>query len=318
MATLTIQYDELQQKLEWEREQLKQSLPDDLRNGASKGILLHSCCAPCSGSMIKELVDLGLAVTILWYNPNIHPKKEYEIRKEENLKYAIKLGIPFVDLDYDVEEWYKRAMGLDYEPERGSRCTMCFDMRMERTALYAHENGFHYITTTNATSRWKDVKQVNESGIRAAGKYPDVHFWEYNWQTDQMTQRKYEISASERFYKQEYCGCSFSLRDSNIYRRENGIPPVKIGGEEAGHGPRYFSDPVVDAEEEKQEVVDAFFQSATAPVAFGDERRQMYAERKKCQSVEGTAPAPVAAVGSTAEASLQTDKKISLSALNNW
>ena len=222
MAAVELQYEEIQQKLEREREQLKQSLPEDLRSGTNKGILLHSCCAPCSGSMIKELADLGLAVTILWYNPNIHPKKEYEIRKEENLKYAVKLGIPFVDLDYDVEEWYKRAIGMEYSPERGNRCTMCFDMRMERTALYAHENGFHYITTTNATSRWKDVNQVNESGIRAAAKYPNMHFWEYNWQTDQMTQRKYEISAAEKFYKQEYCGCAYSLRDSNIYRRENG------------------------------------------------------------------------------------------------
>ena len=181
MAALEIQYDEVQARLVREREQLLESLPADLLEG--KGILLHSCCAPCSGSMIKELVDLGVSVTILWYNPNIHPRKEYEIRKEENRKYAIKLAIPFVDLDYDVEEWYKRAEGLEYAPERGERCTMCFDMRMERTALYAHEHGFHYITTTNATSRWKDVKQVNDSGVRAAARYPDVHFWDYNWQT---------------------------------------------------------------------------------------------------------------------------------------
>ena len=123
-----------------------------------------------------------------------------------------------------------------------------------------------------------------------------------------MTARKYEISASERFYKQEYCGCSYSLRDSNIYRRENGIPPVKIGGEEAGQGARYFSDPVADAEEEKQEVVDAFFASATAPVAFGDERRQLYADRKKCQALDGVH-------AQTADAGKQTAL---LTALNNW
>ncbi len=75
--------------------------------------------------MIKELVDLGLKVTILWYNPNIQPKKEYDIRKEENRRYASKLRIPFVDLDYDVNEWYSRASGMEFDPERGRRCTMC-------------------------------------------------------------------------------------------------------------------------------------------------------------------------------------------------
>jgi len=174
-----------------ERLRLKNDLPK------TDKILLHSCCAPCSGSMIKELIDLGIDVTILWYNPNIQPKQEYEIRKEENLKYALKLGIGFVDLDYDVKEWYARVVGMEFEPERGPRCTECFDMRMERTALYAIENGFTYFSTTNATSRWKDVVQVNDSGRKAATRYLDkdnqqlLHFWEYNWQTDRMTQVRY-------------------------------------------------------------------------------------------------------------------------------
>ena len=92
-----------------ERNELINSIPNDITK-----VLLHSCCAPCSGSMIKELVDLGISVTVLWYNPNIHPRSEYEIRKQENLKYAIKLGIDFIDLDYDVIEWYKRAKGKYY------------------------------------------------------------------------------------------------------------------------------------------------------------------------------------------------------------
>ena len=161
-AHLVIQYDdhinlesgEAPVHLDEEQLALQRGLPP------TKNVLLHSCCAPCSGSMIKELVDLGIQVTILWYNPNIQPRQEYEIRKIENMKYAEKLGIPFVDLDYDVKEWYVRVAGMEYDPERGRRCTECFDMRMERTALYAFENGFHYFTTTNATSRWKDVKQV--------------------------------------------------------------------------------------------------------------------------------------------------------------
>jgi len=156
-------------------------------------------------------------------------------------------------------------------------------MRMEVTAQYAHEHGFSCFTTTNATSRWKDVNQVNDSGIKAAARYDDVDFWVYNWQTDEMTERKYKVSAEERFYKQEYCGCLHSLRDSNIWRKTQGIPPVKIGGEEAGLGTRYFEDPVADAEEENQEVVDQFFKDASRQ--FDNERlKKQFEHRKKSQA----------------------------------
>jgi len=246
------------------------------------GVLLHSCCAPCSGAMFEEMMAKGLDVTIFFYNPNIHPRDEYEIRKNENKRYALKHGVPFVDCDYDADSWLQRMKGLEFEPERGVRCTECFDMRMEVTALYAHMHGFPCFTTTNATSRWKDVDQVNGSGIRAAALYAGVNFWVYNWQTDSMTKRKYEISAEERFYKQEYCGCSYSLRDSNLWRKTQGIPPLRIGGSEAGLGTRYFEDPLLDAEEENQEVVDQFF--ADAARQFDNERlRKQFEGRRRCE-----------------------------------
>jgi predicted adenine nucleotide alpha hydrolase (AANH) superfamily ATPase len=242
-------------------------------------ILLHSCCAPCSGAMIEEMKQImDLDVTIFFYNPNIHPKKEYEIRKEENVKYATKHNIPFVDCDYDSSSWFKRMTGFELEPERGVRCSACFDMRMEVSAAYAVQHGFPYFTTTNATSRWKDDLQVNLSGIRAASFYQQrdnnpeiVQFWVYNWKSDRMTRRKYEVSVEERFYKQEYCGCSYSLRDSNIWRAQQGIFPVRIGGEEAGLGTRYFEDVDTDEAEESQAVVDAFFKDANGH--FGDTTR---------------------------------------------
>lgn len=105
--------------------------------------------------------------------------------------------------------------GMEYDPERGQRCTECFDMRMERTALYAHENSFHAIATTNATSRWKDAEQVDASGFRAAKRYDGLKYWCQNWQSDEMTLRKYEISAKERFYKQGML-CTSVLRDIAI------------------------------------------------------------------------------------------------------
>ena len=90
----------------------------------------------------------GIETTIFFYNPNIHPRTEYELRKEENIRYAEKLGMEFVDADYDTDNWFERVRGLEQEPERGARCTVCFDMRFERTALYAAEHGFNLISST--------------------------------------------------------------------------------------------------------------------------------------------------------------------------
>lgn len=183
---------------------------------------------------------------------------------------------------------------MEYDPERGHRCSECFDMRMERTALYAHENGFHAIATTNSTSRWKDEKQVDASGFKAAARYPGLKYWQYEWQSDEMTLRKYQISATERFYKQEYCGCSYSLRDSNEWRRANGIPKIQIGGDTAGLGDRYFSNPLVDAAEESQDVVDEFFQQAEDLAKAGrdvKERKKMlkvYENRRKNEKTDGS------------------------------
>jgi predicted adenine nucleotide alpha hydrolase (AANH) superfamily ATPase len=99
-----------------------------------KKLLLHSCCAPCSGEVMKAIIASGIEFSIFFYNPNIHPKKEYELRKEENIRFAEKHNIPFIDADYDMDNWFERAKGLEMEPERGIRCRMCFDMRFDRTA----------------------------------------------------------------------------------------------------------------------------------------------------------------------------------------
>lgn len=110
----------------------------ELPEGHNK-LLLHSCCAPCSGEVMEAILASGIEFTIYFYNPNIHPLKEYLIRKEENIRFAQKFGIPFIDADYDRQQWFDRAKGMEWEPERGIRCTMCFDMRFEKAAEYAHE-----------------------------------------------------------------------------------------------------------------------------------------------------------------------------------
>ena len=194
-----------------------------------KKILLHSCCAPCSGEVMEALVASDIEYTVFFYNPNIHPKKEYELRKEENIRFAQKMRIPFVDADYDRDNWFTRVKGLEWEPERGARCTACFDMRFERTALYAHEHGFKVISSSLGLSRWKDMDQINSCGVRAASHYPDITYWTYNWRKFGGSQRMYEIAKREEFYQQEYCGCVYSLRDTNLKRLESGKGRIEIG-----------------------------------------------------------------------------------------
>lgn len=192
-------------------------------------VLLHSCCAPCSGEVMEAMTASKIDYTIFFYNPNIHPKKEYEIRKEENIRFAEKLSIPFVDADYDTDNWFARAKGMEWEPERGKRCTMCFDMRFDRTALYAYEHGFPVITSCLGLSRWKDMDQINDSGLRAAAKYPGIEYWTYNWRKKGGSQRMIDISKRETFYQQEYCGCVYSLRDTNKWRLAHGRPKIELG-----------------------------------------------------------------------------------------
>ena len=197
-------------------------------NGESS-LLLHSCCAPCAGEIMEAVAASEIKTTVYFYNPNIHPLQEYELRKEENKRYCQKLGLDFIDADYDKDNWFKRIKGLENEPERGERCTKCFDMRFERSALYAHENNFFLFATTLGISRWKDLDQVNNSGLRAADRYSGLNFWDFNWRKAGGSPRMIEISKREEFYQQEYCGCVYSLRDTNKWRKENNRPRVIRG-----------------------------------------------------------------------------------------
>ncbi|MCB9772397.1 MAG: epoxyqueuosine reductase QueH [Candidatus Omnitrophica bacterium] len=199
-----------------------------LPDGADK-LLLHSCCAPCAGSLMEDLLKARIDFSIFFYNPNIHPKREYKIRKDENIRFAKKMNIPFIDADYDRDNWFERVKGLEFEPEKGKRCTSCFDMRFERTALYAHENNYKVFTSSLGISRWKDMNQINTSGVKAASHYDGLTYWTYNWRKGGGSARMYEIAKREEFYQQEYCGCVYSLRDTNLWRQKNGRERIEIG-----------------------------------------------------------------------------------------
>lgn len=178
-------------------------------------VLLHTCCAPCSSAIIECLMNNGITPTIYYCNPNIFPKEEYEIRKEECSRYAKALGLEIIDADYDHENWLREVTGLENEPERGGRCLKCFKLRLLRTARYAAANGFKVITTTLASSRWKSLEQINEAGEWACaqlaedGKQPVV-WWDRNWRKGGLQERRLQIMKEYDFYNQLYCGCEFS------------------------------------------------------------------------------------------------------------
>lgn len=200
----------------------------DVPQGEKK-VLMHSCCAPCAGELMEVMQENQIDLTVFFYNPNIHPKKEYEIRKNENKRFADMLHIPWVDADYDVQNWFSLAKGMEHEPERGKRCTMCFDMRFVRTAQYAQSHGFKVITSSLGISRWKNMEQINASGAFAASQVQGVTYWDYNWRKHGGGARMYTIAKRENFYKQQYCGCIYSLRDTNNWREANGREKIDIG-----------------------------------------------------------------------------------------
>lgn len=197
--------------------------------GGEKKVLLHCCCAPCSASIIRRLIDQGLAVTVFFYNPNIYPRREYEYRKAEVIRYAQKVQVPFVDADYEEALWLERTRGREEDHERGERCRLCFEMRLEKTAAYAAKEGFRVFTTSLGISRWKDLEQVTRAGRRAAQLFPGLIYWEQNWRLHGGIEQMEHISREEGFYRQRYCGCLYSLRDSigkSLSDRSKGIEGV--------------------------------------------------------------------------------------------
>lgn len=190
-------------------------------NGENK-VLLHSCCAPCSSAIIECMLANGIRPTIFYCNPNIYPQEEYEIRKAEAIRYVQDLDLDFIDADYDYIRWRETIKGLENEPERGGRCLKCFTLRLTETARYASEHSFSVFTTTLASSRWKNLEQINEAGRRAATLYPGTLYWEQNWRKGGLQDRRNQLLKEYDFYNQQYCGCEFSMHRPEQEEKLNG------------------------------------------------------------------------------------------------
>ena len=175
-----------------------------------KTVLLHSCCAPCSAAIVEWMLAEGIRPVLFYYNPNIDPQTEYNIRKAELTRFALSQGVEVIDADYRHDQWLQFIIGWEGEPERGIRCLQCFNMRLLETARMAFERGIERFATTLAASRWKSLEQIAQAGHWAAERYESVAFWEKNWRKDGLNERRNELLKEYRFYNQRYCGCEFS------------------------------------------------------------------------------------------------------------
>lgn len=175
-------------------------------------VLLHACCAPCSSAIVEWMLHHDIRPTIFYFNPNIYPREEYDIRKAESKRHAETLGLQWIDGDYDHEAWLQQIAGLEQEPERGSRCLHCFRLRLTATALQAHKLGIQHFTTTLASSRWKSIEQITQAGLSAQQAVPSTTFWAQNWRRGGLYERRNQLLKEYAFYNQQYCGCEFSTR----------------------------------------------------------------------------------------------------------
>ena len=219
-------------------------------------ILLHCCCAPCSTAIIEWMVGAGLRPGIFFSNSNIVPSREYSIRRDELIRYAAAHGLETIDDEYDHAAWLAFVRQLEKDlvaepvvrqaqgpviriadmPERGPRCLECFKFRLLRAARYAAVNGYTLLTTTLASSRWKDLEQVDTAGRWAcdvvngiydgecaidsevnskfplSGRQNKVTWWNQNWRRGGLQELRNALIKEWDMYNQTFCGCEFSER----------------------------------------------------------------------------------------------------------
>lgn len=181
-------------------------------------LLLHACCAPCSSSVVERLQQ-GYDLTLFYYNPNIHPQAEYQIRCDEIIRWCQRIELPLIVAEYNPEAWHHTVQGYEHEPERGQRCTLCYRLRLTHSANRAKQDGFDLFTTVLSISPHKDADRINQIGDQLA-KEVGVAFYQANFKKQGGFQRSLEISKEQGFYRQNYCGCHYSLAENERRQRQ--------------------------------------------------------------------------------------------------
>lgn len=178
-------------------------------------LFLHSCCAPCS-SYVLEYLSEYFAVTVFYYNPNISPQQEYEMRVEEMERLIAEMQfsnpVTLEKGEYCPEKFFEMAKGMEAIPEGGERCFQCYRMRMEETARLAAQGEYDYFTTTLSISPLKNSQKINEIGEELEQLYGVKHL-PSDFKKKNGYKRSIELSAEHQLYRQNFCGCVFSRKD---------------------------------------------------------------------------------------------------------
>ena len=199
------------------QKEMDKLIEQNLKDGITPSLLLHSCCAPCS-SYVLEYLSQFFNITVLYYNPNISPKDEYLYRLQEEKRLIsemkFKNPVKILDCDYNADEFFAVAKGLEKEPEGGKRCEKCFDLRLDFTAKTAKENKFDYFATTLTISPLKNANLINQIGESLAEKY-NVKYLSSDFKKKEGYKRSITLSKEYNLYRQNYCGCIYSKVESD-------------------------------------------------------------------------------------------------------
>lgn len=217
MHGLRANYESEQQimKINYQK-RLDQTIAELTEEGKVPTLLLHSCCGPCS-TYVLEYLSQHFRIYVLYYNPNIYPKEEYFFREAEQKKLIDTLEtihpVTFLAAKYQPERYYEAVKGHEKDPEGGERCALCFALRLREAARAAKEHGFDYFTTTLSISPHKNAQRLNEIGEQI-GKEEGVLYLYADFKKKGGFLRSVERTKEHGLYRQDYCGCVFSTRDS--------------------------------------------------------------------------------------------------------
>ena len=199
------------------------------KEGKVPSLLLHSCCAPCS-SYVLEYLSEYFKITVLYYNPNISPKEEYEARVREQKRLIGEMDftypVSFLEGNYVPEDFYEMAKGHENDKEGGERCFLCYEMRLREAAEAAKMGNFDYFTTTLSISPLKNAQKLNEIGIRLAKEY-GIAYLMSDFKNKNGYKPSVELSAEHHLYRQDYCGCVFSKREAKLRDSINLTSPLR-------------------------------------------------------------------------------------------
>lgn len=197
------------------QKELENIIEENQKNGKVPRLFLHSCCAPCS-SYVLEYLSQYFEITVYYYNPNIFPAEEYEKRVEEERKLIEAMNfvhpVDLIAAPYEPESFYQIAKGYEKEPEGGERCVRCYELRLREAARLAASLGYDYFTTTLTISPLKRADKLNEIGERLAEEY-GVACLPSDFKKRNGYKRSIELSKEYGLYRQDYCGCVYSIRE---------------------------------------------------------------------------------------------------------